>query len=298
MPIILSQHIDKPSDYDDVPFQIYHYPKRYRNQIKIGDSFIYYQGDRHKKKNRYYYGCGIISGISPSTDSDSYYATISNSIRFNPIVPIYHPDGGFFESKGYNEVRNRINPAWQNAIRKVSKKAFDEILTHAGLSNRLFLDLVEVHHLLSEENIPKIKPILSNFNEIEIERLLEEDYSEDDLLSVLNNLNSKAHLLEKKAIVKRRVANQKVTKTLKKLYNNSCQLCGVNHRNTYGADVIEAHHIEYFSLSQNHEPSNIIILCPNHHRLIHCAKATFDRNEKVFIYDNGHKEALLYNKHL
>lgn len=39
MNIILSQHIDTDSNYDDVPFQLYHYPKRYNKQIKPGDIF-------------------------------------------------------------------------------------------------------------------------------------------------------------------------------------------------------------------------------------------------------------------
>lgn len=30
---ILSHRIDKESGYDDIPFQVYHFPKRYRNQI-------------------------------------------------------------------------------------------------------------------------------------------------------------------------------------------------------------------------------------------------------------------------
>jgi len=60
MKIILSQRIDIESEYQDVPFSSYHFPKRYRNQIHPGDQFIYYQGDRYKKEHRYYFGCGVI----------------------------------------------------------------------------------------------------------------------------------------------------------------------------------------------------------------------------------------------
>jgi hypothetical protein len=45
MNIILAQRIDYESGYEDIPFQLYHFPKRYRNQIRCGDMFIYYQGD-------------------------------------------------------------------------------------------------------------------------------------------------------------------------------------------------------------------------------------------------------------
>jgi hypothetical protein len=60
LPIVLSQRIDTKSSYDDIPFVQYHYPSRYSNQIHTGDLFIYYQGDRFKKENRYYFGTGVI----------------------------------------------------------------------------------------------------------------------------------------------------------------------------------------------------------------------------------------------
>ena len=46
MLIILSQKIDTESPYSDEPFNSYHYPARYRNQIHEGDVFVYYQGNR------------------------------------------------------------------------------------------------------------------------------------------------------------------------------------------------------------------------------------------------------------
>ena len=63
MPIILSQRIDLVSDYADKPYFRYHFPKRYRNQVKTGDVFVYYQGDSKKLENRYYFGWGVIAEI-------------------------------------------------------------------------------------------------------------------------------------------------------------------------------------------------------------------------------------------
>ncbi len=48
MLIVLSQHIDSESDYEDIPFSLYHFPKRYRNQIHPRNCFIYYQGETKK----------------------------------------------------------------------------------------------------------------------------------------------------------------------------------------------------------------------------------------------------------
>jgi len=37
----------------------------------------------------------------------------------------------------------------------------------------------------------------------------------------------------------------------------------------YGCSVVEAHHIDFFVNSQNNDASNIIILSPNFHRIVH-----------------------------
>ena len=122
MLIILSQKIDTKSDYDgDEIFRIYHYPSRYRNQIHTGDIFIYYQGNRFDKSQRYYFGKGDIGRIS-TTDGENYYAELINVIRFKNRVPIYLPDEGYIEQLGYETVRKSINPPWQSSVRPLSKE--------------------------------------------------------------------------------------------------------------------------------------------------------------------------------
>jgi len=44
--------------------------------------------------------------------------------------------------------------------------------------------------------------------------------------------------------------------------------------------------------------NNIIVVCPNHHRIIHEAKPKFDRNNFKYIYPNGHQESLVLKDHL
>lgn len=41
-----------------------------------------------------------------------------------------------------------------------------------------------------------------------------------------------------------------------------------------------------------------MILCPNHHRIIHAYNPTFKLKNKEFLYPNGYKEGLLLNLHL
>ena len=132
MLIVLSQKVDAESTYSDELFNSYHYPARYRNQIHKGDTFIYYQGNRYSKNQRYYFGVGTIGEIL-STNGENYFAKLINCQRFQHNVPIYLPDGGYIEQLGYQSIRNSINPPWQSSIRPLSQDAFDYILNAAGI---------------------------------------------------------------------------------------------------------------------------------------------------------------------
>ncbi len=132
MVIILSQKVDTDSDYiGDKLFKIYHYPGRYRNQIHTGDFFVYYQGNRHKKNLRYYFGAGIIGKITMKNE-DNFYAELTEVVEFPEKIPIYLPDGGYVESLGYETIRKSINPPWQSSVRPLSKTAYEYIMQRSG----------------------------------------------------------------------------------------------------------------------------------------------------------------------
>ena len=63
-------------------------------------------------------------------------------------------------------------------------------------------------------------------------------------------------------------------------------------------EEIEAHHIDYFVNSLNNDASNQLVVCPNHHSIIHDADPIFDRKRKMYIYPNGIEQNLLLNKHI
>ena len=130
--VVLSQKIDSESDYADELFHVYHYPARYRNQLNKGDVFVYYQGNRHDKSQRYYFGIGIVGEIT-TTDGENYYAELIECKRFEKNIPIYLPDGGYIEQLGYESVRKSINPPWQSSVRPISRQAFDYILNATGI---------------------------------------------------------------------------------------------------------------------------------------------------------------------
>ncbi|MCR5448349.1 MAG: hypothetical protein K6F23_03040 [Solobacterium sp.] len=133
MYVILSQRIDTESSYEDSVFKLYHYPSRYKNQLHVGDTFIYYQGNRYKQEQRYYFGTGTIAAIS-TEDGKNFYAELKDCIRFPNNVPIYYEgDVNYIEQLEYQTVRKSINPPWQSSIRPLSKEAYDYIISRSGL---------------------------------------------------------------------------------------------------------------------------------------------------------------------
>ena len=108
MYVILSQRIDFDSSYADELFNSYHYPSKYKNQLHKGDIFIYYQGNRYDKSQRYYFGVGTVGEIITS-DGENYYAKLIDCQQFEKKVPIYLPDGGYIEQLGYETVRKSLN---------------------------------------------------------------------------------------------------------------------------------------------------------------------------------------------
>lgn len=127
MLVILSQKVDSQSSYADELFSTYHYPARYCNQLHEGDVFIYYQGNRYNRNQRYYFGSGIVGKIIVA-DKENYYATLEKCKKFDSIVPIYLPNGGYIEQLGYRSVRSSINPPWQSSVRPLSQEAYEYIL--------------------------------------------------------------------------------------------------------------------------------------------------------------------------
>lgn len=113
------------------------------------------------------------------------------------------------------------------------------------------------------------------------------EMTDNEFENIVAKLETSGSYEMKQGLVKIRKENRKIIDALKKRYNYACQLCGEPINPCYGVRYVEAHHIEYFSLTQDSRPENIVLVCPNHHKLIHVSGARFDRVLKAFIYHNG-----------
>ncbi len=123
-----------------------------------------------------------------------------------------------------------------------------------------------------------------------LSRLNEVDYE----LAIDRN----ATIVIETGIKKVRRLSKAIGNSLKIIYGYRCQICGQFIGQQYGSELIHAHHIDYFTKSLNNNADNIMIVCPNHHGIIHDKNPQFDKKTKTYTYPNGYREGLKLNVHL
>lgn len=125
-----------------------------------------------------------------------------------------------------------------------------------------------------------------------------EKVSEYDVEQYLNFDDNTAALNKRvKSVIERTYSKKKVD-MLKRLYAYRCQICGQNVGEEHGVNIAEAHHIKYFSKSVDNSSDNLLILCPNHHSLIHALNPEFDYDELQYIYPDGTIDKIVLDLHL
>ena len=107
-----------------------------------------------------------------------------------------------------------------------------------------------------------------------------------------------ASIEEKQRLVKYRRIDRSIIQTLKRYYDYRDEISGEKIGDEYGDSVVEAHHIDYFTKSQNNDSTNIIIISPNYHRIIHKNNPHFNYKRFQFEFDNGEVIKLKLYDHL
>jgi len=107
-----------------------------------------------------------------------------------------------------------------------------------------------------------------------------------------------ASIEEKERLVKYRKIDRTIIRMLKEYYDYRDEITGEKVGDRYGESVIEAHHIDYFTKSQNNDSTNIIIISPNYHRIIHKNNPHFNRRKYQFEFENGEVLKLKLYEHL
>lgn len=126
------------------------------------------------------------------------------------------------------------------------------------------------------------------------------DYNvEADMEALLNGFISDATKNVLIAQYTQRVYNQHSIELLKRHYSYRCQICGINPSMEAGVNIVEVHHIVPFASRADNSLTNLVVLCPNHHRLVHTANAVFvSGGDTRFILENGTMLPLVINDHL
>ena len=93
------------------------------------------------------------------------------------------------------------------------------------------------------------------------------------------------------------VGNGWLAESLKTYYAYHCQICWHSFQPTYGAEYAKTYHIQYLSQCGPDVSTNMVVICPNHHRIIHETYAAFNRHLLTYEYPNGLREPLLRPDH-
>lgn len=154
-----------------------------------------------------------------------------------------------------------------------------------------------------EELTGIVKSLIANFNTSAKDAMLvthsvkTDEMSEEELEQIINFSDPNATIEVVTGTTARRVCNTTIVHKLKKLYRGQCQICGKNPFDSIDIDICEAHHIEHFAETQNNNANNIVIVCPNHHRLLHKLNPVFDR-ERMRYYTQNESFKILLDFHL
>lgn len=107
-----------------------------------------------------------------------------------------------------------------------------------------------------------------------------------------------ASIVQKERLVKYRKIDGRVIQMLKEFYDYRDEISGEKIGVKYGKSVVEAHHIDYFTKSLNNDTTNIVIISPNYHRIIHENNPIFNRRKFQFEFLNGEVLKLKLYSHL
>lgn len=125
---------------------------------------------------------------------------------------------------------------------------------------------------------------------------LERYESKRDISKILNELRNLRTTDSEQIEVHNKVykRDNKTIAQLKRVRRHKCQICGLTIRRKNGKLYIEAAHITPKKQKGTELPSNIIILCPNHHKEFDLGeKVILKRDDKMLIIMlNGHKYSI------
>lgn len=201
-------------------------------------------------------------------------------VRYSPSSPIAKKLQTIFQEDFLylKALRAEVGPRKQISL---PEDNYDEVVLYGTSMKDVFvLDCIH-----SDER-KQIADSVFKYNEFDFETSFE---LREDTTATIKEVNR---------IQRVRQLDRSIGDSLKLLYDFRCQMTGERIGDKYDAMVVEAHHIIPFTESLNNDTSNIIIISPNYHRIIHKAKPEFNREQMQFEFPNGLVEKVKLNRHL
>lgn len=142
-----------------------------------------------------------------------------------------------------------------------------------------------------------VRQILTDLGEVHIEAMLAED-SEKQFAYWMTAIQCLAHEEGTEAVRAlqycRRYLNL-AKRLLGQMYGHTCQLC-TGHAVSSVANT--THHIDPVTTSMDNRISNLVLVCPTHHAMLHAHDLVFDRASLSFVSPKMGTLNIAMNKHL
>jgi hypothetical protein len=124
----------------------------------------------------------------------------------------------------------------------------------------------------------------------EADQMIEEAGGIDDAILELRQTNQDVAPITMQAIVTRIERNRKLVDGLKKLYQYKCQVCGIKIPKKDKGFYCEVAHVRAIATRQIGVDalSNMVVLCPNHHKMLDFGRIEFAKNFTLLIEDKPH----------
>ena len=183
------------------------------------------------------------------------------------------------------EYVERVKALPENQGRKLTIRVPEEQQEYLTLNTTDLPNVFVVDYVTARQKV-EAEDEVRQFNELDFET------------TFIPREDSSAGYAYSAAIRKIRRLDRSIGDSLKRLYDYRCQMTGERIGEAYGTAVVEAHHLVPFTQSMNNDSSNIIILSPTYHRIVHSAGADWLPEERAFHFPNGLTERVLLNRHL
>lgn len=196
---------------------------------------------------------------------DEYVVNLRADKQFSILFPIP------LLAKNY---RNRLNDRIVGQIGftykdiPFAKKVLSDEIVELSRSGILESDLKKLISIYEYYVSQKFKSAITNTDEIEQNELEEIYNKKNEMAKILHDLRNLTDTDPEEVEIHHKMykRDNKTIVQLKILRNFKCQICGTTIIKKNGKKYIEASHIKPKSKKGNEIPSNILILCPNHHK--------------------------------